>query len=341
MPAYAVVLADQPDHLVPASSRPQLAVDLDVLPHGSAWCRLEGATGLPAGLAVPVSVHHDAWTAWVTHPGHGACLPYLLDERSVAAVEVTAPDCPVLAPLDPLTRWRLMAAGVLTRPGWPHKVATAWDAIVGEANDRLVRTGHAVVPGVLEPLHLGALRRRGRRLARGVADGTVGVDGPSRSPTGVVVWDDPIATFFHHQLTGLVTRVTDRPVAAARGGIALHGPVFGLGLGAGGPAEVGGSVPSDRLDRPDDGYWLQVLIDAWPEPDRQSSWRPEWTGPRGRCRAELVLCDGVLAAGGGKAFGEPPVSAGDDPYAVFLALHYVAVSGADPRDVRVATPANG
>ena len=323
---YAVVLADQPDHLVPASSRSQLAVDLDVLPHGSGWCRLEGAPGPPVGLSVSGAVHHDAWTAWVTHPGHGACLPYLLDEPSVVAVEITAPDCPVLAPVDPLTRWRLMAAGVLTRPGWPQQVATAWDGIVDAANDRLVRTGHAVVPGVLEPLHLGAMRRHGRRLARSVGDGAVGAASASRSRTGIV-WDEPVATFFHHQLTGLVTRVVGQPVEPTHGGIALHGPA--IDLDAGEPTEAGGPVHADRSHHPDDGYWLRVLVDAWPEPDRQSPWRPEWASPPGERGADLLLGDGVVAEGG--AARRPLVSAGDGRYSVFLVLHYEAVSAARGR----------
>ena len=204
-----------------ASAHAQLAVDLDLLPYRSAWCQLEGVSGTPAGMAIPDAVHHDAWTAWVRHPGHGACLPYLLDEAAVAVVESTPPAWPVVRPLDRLLRWQLTAAGVLSSPTSAEDVQAAWKRTADTAHHELSRRGVAEISGVIEPLHLGRLRRHFRTLIRSQQEGRGGAGRRSRSivasgTSWLITWDEPVASFFHHELSGMVSWVVGHPVKPTR-----------------------------------------------------------------------------------------------------------------------------
>ena len=126
-PPYALPLFDAPDHLVPVSARDRLRRPLDEEPVASAYCSLEGACGKPAGVTPTAPVYHDAWTAWVRHPGHGACLPYLLDGDGVRVVESAAAGRPPPRPLSRLRRWQLVAPGVLTLPEQHDQERARWE----------------------------------------------------------------------------------------------------------------------------------------------------------------------------------------------------------------------
>ncbi len=293
-----MLLADAPDHLVPSSARAQLAVDLDLLPYRSAWCQLEGMSGAPDAMAIPVTVHHDAWTAWVRHPGHGACLPYLLDEASVVVVESTPPAWPVVRPLDRLQRWQLTAAGVLSPPGWAEEVQAAWKRTADTAHHDLARRGGAEISGAMEPLHLGRLRRHFRTLLRWQEEGRVGGVRWSRSivapgTSRLVTWDEPVARFFHHELSGMASWVVGHPVKPTRCAVVIdvtettshHDPALE-------------GVRSLDVDEPPEGFTLAVLVDAWPEPDRPATPPPPQLLTRDRYIHPAVLGDGLLVRGG-------------------------------------------
>jgi hypothetical protein len=311
-PPYALILADAPDHLVPEALRSELDVDADRLPHGSVWSQIEGISGPPPGVVTPNAIHHDAWTAWVRHPGHGACLPYLLDEVSVRATESVAVGWPVARPLDRLRRWQLLASGVLTYPGRDEAIQLRWGRAASAARESFEAHGFVNMPAVVEPLHFGRLRRHYRAIERRTE--VEGLQrGDPQTPDRLVALDEPVARFFHVQLTGLVAAVVGRPVK----------PTFCYSS-----VYVGGIGLPVHVDQPRCEYTLSVLLDAWPTPSPRSSWPLLLEASSGAVAVHQALGDGLVFRGREIPHRRPPLASGNT--STSLLFHYVDLDVVDP-----------
>jgi hypothetical protein len=304
-PAYALVLRDAPDHLVPVSARERLRRDLERTACLSSGCTLEGSAGTPPWLSPPPQVHHDPWTAWVRHPGHGAMLPYLLDRDAVLAVEAAAAGRLGKHALGELQRWQLMAAGILTLAGSERDEQVRWSEGVARARDEYAQRGFTTMPSVLEPLHVGGLRRYYRTLVRHA--GTNGVHlGDKQTAGRFVAYNEPVARFFQHQLTDAVSQVVGQAVKPSFCFSACY--VQGPGL----PLHV------DRLQCQ---YTLSLLVDMWPEPFTTASWPLVLTPGPNRIAIRQALGDGVLFKGREIPHGRPPMR--KKWFSTSLLFHYV------------------
>lgn len=304
-PPYALLLAEAPDHLVPASGRRRLAGDLDRAPLRSPLCWLEGRSGPPPGVEPTRPVHHDPWTAWVEHPGHGARLPYLLDRESVVALESTPPGEPCISPLDRLRRLQLVAAGVVTYPGREDGVRRRWNGTVALAGEELGRRGFTSIDSVIEPLHVGRLRRYYRTLVR--TSGHNGVHlGDLQTPSRYVAYNEPVARFFQHQLAPAVSQVVGHQVRPSFCYSASY--VKGPGL----------PLHRDRLQCQ---YTLSVLIDLWPEPSHRARWPFILATAPLPTRVHQALGDGLLFLGRDIAHGRPAMH--KLQFSTSLLFHYV------------------
>ncbi len=304
-PPYALMLEEAPDHLVPASARPRLRFDLDRRHHRSALCHLEGRTGPPSGVAPTRPVHHDAWTAWVEHPGHGAQLPYLLDRESVVVVESTRPGEPCAAPLVWLRRWQLLAAGVLTYGRREDEVRREWNDTVERAQKEFRGNGFTNIASVIDPLHVGRLRRYYRTLVR--TSGSNGVHlGDLQTPGRYVAYNEPVARFFQCQLARAVSQVVGRPVQPSFCYSASY--VKGPGL----------PLHTDRLQCQ---YTLSVLVDMWPEPIVQTRWPFVLATVPEHTQVFQALGDGLLFLGRDIAHGRPAMR--KRRFSTSLLFHYV------------------
>ncbi len=304
-PPYALLLEEAPDHLVPASAHTRLCLDLDVLPHRSQCCTLEGCEGLPRGMALTGPIHHDPWTAWVRHAGHGACLPYLLDRESVVALESTPPGEPVGRPLDRLRHWQLQAAGVVSTPGLAATEIACWDRTVQRAQEEFERFGYTNVAALVEPLQLGRLRRYYRTLVR--HSGRNGVHLGDKQTSGRhVAYNEPVARFFQHQFAGAVSQIVGHPVKPSFCYSASY--VQGPGL----------PLHKDRLQCQ---YTLSILVDIWPEPRSASRWPLVLATDSGHVPIYQVLGDGLLFLGRDIPHGRPEMRRRQ--FSTSLLFHYV------------------
>jgi hypothetical protein len=304
-PPYALLLAEAPDHLVPASARPRLNFHVDRRPYRSDLCRLEGRDGPPPGVTPTRPVHHDAWTAWVKHPGHGAQLPFLLDRESVLAVETTTPGEPCATPLAGLRRWQLLAAGALTNPGHEDQVRHEWNDTVTRAREEFGRTGFTNIESVIHPLHVGRLRQYYRTLVR--TSGSNGVHlGDGQTPGRYVAYNEPVARFFQCQLAPAVSQVVGREVQPSFCYSASY--VKGPGL----------PLHTDRLQCQ---YTLSVLVDMWPEPVARSHWPFVLATAPEHTRVFQALGDGLLFLGRDIAHGRPAMR--KRRFSTSLLFHYV------------------
>ena len=271
----------------------------------SAYCSLEGVCGKPAGVTPTAPVYHDAWTAWVRHPGHGACLPYLLDGDGVRAVESAAAGRPPPRPLSRLRRWQLVAPGVLTLPEQHDQERARWELTAARAREEFERCGIAPIPSVIEPLHLGRIRRYYRTLVR--RSGSNGVHlGDKQTAGRYVAYNEPVARFFQHQLVGAVSQVVGHPVKPSFCFSACY--IQGPGL----PLHV------DRLQCQ---YTLSVLVDMWPEPFATAKWPLVLVPTSGRVEVHQALGDGVVFTGREIPHGRPAMRR--KWFSTSLLFHYV------------------
>ncbi len=304
-PTYALPLYEAPDHLVPVSARDRMRGALHGEPNASDSCTLEGAHGLPPGVSPTAPVYHDAWTAWVRHPGHGACLPYLLDREGVLAVEQAAAGQPPPHPLSQLRRWQLVTPGVLTLPGRDDEERGCWERAAERAREEFEQRGIAPIPSVIEPFHLGRIRRYYRTLVR--CSGRNGVHlGDKQTDGRYVAYNEPVARFFQHQLVEAVSQVVGHPVKPSFCFSACY--VQGPGL----PLHV------DRLQCQ---FTLSVLVDMWPEPLTTSKWPLVLVPPSGRLAVYQALGDGVLFTGREIPHGRPAMRR--KWFSTSLLFHYV------------------
>ena len=247
-------------------------------------------------------IHHDPWTAWVRHPGHGAVLPYLLDETMVRAIECAEPGWPIAAPLDRLRRWQLLASGVTTLPAREEKLTLAWGRKVRKAREALERDGFVSVPGFLDSLHLARLRRYYRTLVRG--SGRNGMQlGDKQTPGRHVAYNEPVARFFQFALAGAVSDIVGRPVK----------PTFSYSS-----AYVEGPGLPFHTDREQCEYTVSLLIDAWPEPDGFFPWPLLFETPKGRRKVYQRVGDGLFFRGRQLPHGRLPLAGGGSATALLF-----------------------
>jgi hypothetical protein len=151
---------------------------------------------------------------------------------------------------------------------------------VDEARRLLRERRYVSLPGVVPDLQLAAARRYYRAL---IAEGFLPF-GDAEWPDRYFASKEPLAYFFHQQLTSVVSRVAGEPVKPSFCFFASYRP---------------GAVLPPHRDREQCEYSLSILIDHSPEPTDASPW-PLYLKPPGANAAMPVtvgLGDGVLYYG--------------------------------------------
>jgi hypothetical protein len=138
--------------------------------------------------------------------------------------------------------------------------------------------GWMILHDLIPPFHIGALRRYLRaQIRRGRLE-----HGDNQSPKRYVAHDEPVAVFFHRQLTDAVSRAVRAPVKPSYCYVTAY---------------QGGADLEPHTDRDQCEYTVSLCVDATPEPTAQAPW-PLWvqtaTGP---IAVWQHLGDGLLMRG--------------------------------------------
>jgi hypothetical protein len=140
------------------------------------------------------------------------------------------------------------------------------------------RRGFAVVPHLVPPFQLGALRRYFRHNVRigsyDLGDGQV--------ERRYVAHNEPIARYIHEQLVCAVSEIAARPVK----------PSYAYFV-----AYQSGAKLERHTDRPQCEYSITLLIDATPEPEEQSPWPIKLDTSRGTVRIWQYLGEALFYRG--------------------------------------------
>lgn len=203
----------------------------------------------------------------------GVTYPYWASGASSAAVRAMRADEGVDSP-----DAGLVAAGILEPAGWTARRVARWDAELPALVAALERDGVTEVSLPLWPLHVAALRDYFSGL---IAAGELAL-GDGQSDRRYVAYNDPVASYFHSELTGLVSSLAGCSVRPSYSYFIAY--------------EHEGAL-ARHTDREQCDYTLNVLLDYQPEPEERSPWPLELFPTSGTVRLRQRIGDAVLIRG--------------------------------------------
>jgi Sulfotransferase family len=234
-------------------------------------------TGVTVPLALVRQARHRERLAegypvvWVRDQGTGVLSPYHAERADAAYLRLMEPGLP----LPPSTPERLVEE--LDRCGALATEEDTSEARVNAEATQLAEDRHTTLLAVLPPGQIRALGDYYQRLIES-GDWELG-DGQVAGRYG---WhNEPMARFFHHQLTGLVSELAQVPVK----------PTYSYSS-----AYRAGAALKAHVDREQCDYTMSLLIDQSPE-FAQHPWPLWFSTPQGHQSAILGLGDAVLFRG--------------------------------------------
>jgi hypothetical protein len=172
----------------------------------------------------------------------------------------------------------LVGAGILTTEARLARAEAEWSEAVHEGKERFARDRYLPLSELLHPYHLGELRRYYRRLIR---LGKIRL-GDSQSSRRYVLHNEPVARFFHRQLTAAVSALASEPLLPSYVYFASY---------------VGGAELERHTDREQCEVSLSLCIDYAPEPAEATPWPLLADTPEGTVTVRQALGDALLYRG--------------------------------------------
>jgi hypothetical protein len=283
--AFACDVSDtQPDLLpAPAAGRNQQSTHTSH-PRTSPTLRRFAPSGPPPEMRGRLSLRNpfDPDKSWIMVDDDPLAAPRLYSYSEATAAEIGRLEAGSAVPdsVPPRLRRQLFDAGVIESPPTREGEHDLRLRDAAESHRQLRERRFVFLPGLVPPRQVAAARRYYREL---IAEGFL--------PFGDASWPDryfgsrePLAYFFHQQLTAVVSRVAREPVK----------PSFCYFTSYRSGAEL-----PPHTDREQCEYSLSILIDHSPEPADVSPW-PLYLKPPGASSATPLaagLGDGVLYYG--------------------------------------------
>jgi hypothetical protein len=276
---YYCLLDEQPDYLVPPrllqprEGRGALMIN--------PLCWFAWQAPLPAGMAArtgPLDGFFDTpWIVWVDDPATHALMPFWLGPELAHVLVEMAPGQTLRSrPRSDLLDI-LWNAQIVVTPDHMARRHHEWSELA-RYYAWLFQRGYVALDNLLHPFHVGALRRYFRYQTRvgkyPLGDGQVA--------GRYFAYREPVAGFFHRQLTQVIGDIAARPVKPSYSYIALY---------------QGGANLDPHTDREQCEYTLSLCFDATPEPEAQVLWPLRLQANGGSVAVWQHLGDGLLFRG--------------------------------------------
>lgn len=295
-------LDDQPDHLVPnrllrpeywegPSDRP-LFLNSD--------CFFTTGGELPAPIPIAVFAQQGQMV-WIRDPGSDALQPFWLGPELTAMLSGVQPGDPAPA-LSPQARRTLMMANVLVPHDHVSRRNGQWDDIVSVTGARFQSQGYAPVGRLIHPFHIAALRRYYRHQLR---TGKLRL-GDSQSPLRYVSYNDPVAGFFHQQLTAAISAFAGEPVKPSYVYLASY---------------KAGAILEKHTDREQCDFSVTLCLDYSPEPRNATPWPLYLHKQSGKVTVFQAIGDALLYRGCRVPHSREALPEGHTSTSIFF--HYV------------------
>jgi hypothetical protein len=244
------------------------------------------------------------WLVWVPDAATGAVWPYWLGSDYMAWIKHLVPGQPLSVDLPPHIVWVLANADILVASDHQERRRGEWlHYRTFRAAD--FRTGFVVVPNLIPPFHIGAMRRYFRFKVRAgcfeLGDGQV-----SRR---YAAHNEPIARYVHDQLAGAMGEIAGASIK----------PSYAYFV-----AYQGGATLDRHTDREQCEYSITLLTDFTPEPMEQAPWPIMLDTWRGTVGIWQYLGEALLYRGRELAHHRGRLETGSS--STSLLLHYVRSS---------------
>lgn len=290
---YHCVLDELPVHLIPGYWRRLLQESEDQILVLNPACELRSAGDLPAefsrtsdlvsGFALQGTI------AWVRQ-AFGGVLPFWLSRALEAELGGLRENEPVTASIRAATRALLLGAGILipaelnrepscARPDsrWRLSLDDRNECICGAAAGFQSR-GYAPLSSLIHPFHVAALRRYYRRQIRA---GKIQL-GDQQSSRRYIAHNEPVARFFHQQLTSVLAQLAGKGLKPSYVYFASY---------------VSGAELKKHTDREQCEYSITFCLDFSPEPQLATSWPISLQTSAGTLKVFQAVGDGLAYRG--------------------------------------------
>lgn len=308
--AFSCFLDQQPTYLVPRSQIPHStpkSSTTELIVNPSFYYQTDN--DLPIELLNRISscraFLRDYPIAWVEDPGTKVMHPYWTRGEWSNVMKSFYPGRRAPSALDPAMLHTLATANILVPLDYEDSRREEWVRISNEAQGQFQRQGYVIVKNLLHVFQLGAIRDYSRAL---VASGRLPL-GDGQVTLRYHRHREVLATFFHTQLTHLVSRIAGEPVKPSYVYFASYKP---------------GAELAKHVDREQCEFSISLLVDFSPDPDGPSGWPLYLERPAdvGNVRAaDLGIGDALFYRGRELVHYRPPLPEGHTSTSFFL--HYV------------------
>lgn len=279
--------------------------DCVICPEGQIPDALKAQRRLLSGFALEGSI------AWVKDPVAGTSLPFWLGPRFEALLR----DLPINEAVPPTlpekARSVLSAATILVPADHVARRLHDWDKAVKAATPRFRERGYAPLMNLLHPFHVGALRRYYRYLIR---TGRIRL-GDGQSPRRYVAYNEPVARFFHHQISATLSAVAGEPLKPSYVYMASY---------------LSGAELRKHTDREQCEFSVTLCLDFSPEPELETPWPIRLDAPGATVTVHQALGDGLAYRG--TRLPHYRSLLGEDQTSTSIFFHYVPVDFAGSLD---------
>ena len=219
--------------------------------------------------------------AWIEDPRAGVWLPFWARGELAEQLSFFHPGGAAPVDLPQSARDLLVKANILVRPDSDETGKKEGERFWLKLRKEFQARKYVLVRDLLHPFHLAALRRYYRKL---IAACTIPLN-DEQVEKRYGLHNEPMAAFFHRQLSGLVTRIAGEPVKPSYVYFGAYQP---------------GAVLRPHVDREQCQFSVSFLVDYIPEPEDVSPW-PLFVKPQGSraaaFAAHLGIGDGVVYKG--------------------------------------------
>jgi hypothetical protein len=193
-------------------------------------------------------------------------------------------------------------ANVLVTDDYASHRRQQWDEIVSITGAQFQSQGYAPAGQLIHPFHISALRRYYRHQIR---NGKL-LLGDDQSPLRYKSYNDPVARFFHQQLTAAMSAFAGEPLKASYVYMASYQP---------------GAILEKHIDREQCDFSVTLCLDYAPEPRNATAWPIHLHKQSGKVTVFQAIGDALLYRGCQLPHSRAALPAGHTSTSIFF--HYV------------------
>lgn len=241
--------------------------------------------------------------AWVHDVQRQALLPFWLGPVLEQILRELRPNEPVPAIVSEHVLALLLGAGILIHTEKNGEPNLPELELIGAAKKSFSEKGYAILPELIHPFHVAALRRYFRYQIR---SGRIRL-GDQQSSLRYVVHNEPVARYFHHQIARTLSDVAGETLKPSYVYLASY---------------LSGAELKKHIDREQCEFSITLCLDFSPEPSAASPWPIRLDTSDSTATVYQMLGDGLAYRGTRLPHYRDKLGPGQTSTSIFF--HYVA-----------------